>query len=345
MTTNKAHAAHEQVRKAQEYELVETEGDLFDESYRLRVCDLHALLHGPRAARREAREALGRGLREIGFVVLVGHGLDPRLFERTHAGVCRLFEETPDEVKRRFRRHERSGSILLGYFPPGESTRLHRDRVEAWEIDHQALDLEGTPESARRARAWWPAASFEPVFRAQYLACRALALPLMRAVLEHFGCDPRLYDARLTPPRAALRLNYYAALPPDTPAAGQARLVGHEDITLLSILPASPVEGLQAFDAPRGVWIRVAAPPGSLILNAGDYLQRITEDELISCTHRVSLPRERAAWASPRTSFPLLVYLHEHDLLEPLPCFATPRYTPVRALDFHTRVTRKFYGA
>lgn len=338
MTTNRVHAVHEQVRKAQVYALVEEPADVFDDGYRLRTCDLGAVVAGDRAA----RDALGRGLEEIGFVVLVNHGLDAALLDRATAAARALVEATPLAVKRRHVRPERAGSLRLGYFPLAESTRLAPDRVEGWEVDHEAFDLEGTAASARRAATFWPGPATEIALRPYYAAARALARPLMQAVLGHLGCDPHLYDARLASPRAALRINYY---PPVGPAdAASSRLVGHEDITLLSILPASPVEGLQIHDAARGSWIRVAAPPGSIILNAGDYLQRITNDVIRSCTHRVSLPRDRGAWTQPRVTIPVFIYLHEHEPVEVLPCFAEPRYPPIDALAFHTRTTAKFYG-
>ena len=41
-------------------------------------------------------------------------------------------------------------------------------------------------------------------------------------------------------------------------------------------------------------WIRMQPAPGSIILNVGDYLQRISNDRLPSTTHRVAPPRDPA---------------------------------------------------
>jgi isopenicillin N synthase-like dioxygenase len=91
-------------------------------------------------------------------------------------------------------------------------------------------------------------------------------------------------------------------------------------------------------------WVRLSPPPGTIILNTGDYLQRISNDVLPSTTHRVSLPREPRLRAEARVSFPLAVYLWEDEVLEVLPGLGEPRYPPVRALQFHTRTTAKYYG-
>ena len=38
------------------------------------------------------------------------------------------------------------------------------------------------------------------------------------------------------------------------------------------------------------------------------------------------------------------VYLWEDEVLEVLPGLGEPKYPPVRAEDFHTRITSKYYG-
>ena len=55
-------------------------------------------------------------------------------------------------------------------------------------------------------------------------------------------------------------------------------------------------------------------------------------------------PRDPGARRTSRVSFPLNVYLWEDELLEVLPCFDDPKYEPIRAIEFHTRTTAKYYG-
>ena len=91
-------------------------------------------------------------------------------------------------------------------------------------------------------------------------------------------------------------------------------------------------------------WVRVAAPRGTIILNTGDYMQRITNDLFPSTTHRVSKPRDAAQRGTARVSFPMAVYVWEEEVLEVLPCIEQPKYPPVKAIEFHTSITSKFYG-
>ena len=91
-------------------------------------------------------------------------------------------------------------------------------------------------------------------------------------------------------------------------------------------------------------WIRLDAPAGSIILNTGDYAQRISNDILPSTTHRVSPPRDPELRARARVSFPMAIYLWEDEVLEVLPGLVPPKYPPIQALPFHTRITSKYYG-
>jgi len=73
-------------------------------------------------------------------------------------------------------------------------------------------------------------------------------------------------------------------------------------------------------------------------------MQRISNDRYPSTTHRVARPRDLALRVQPRVSFPLAVYLWEEEMLEVLPGLEPAHYPPVKAIQFHTRTTSKFYG-
>ena len=79
--TNRDYIRYEQVAKAQTYHLAEAgHVEAFDEDYRIRTLDLARFLKGDAAERRRFAGELGEALREIGFAILVGHGVDPALY-------------------------------------------------------------------------------------------------------------------------------------------------------------------------------------------------------------------------------------------------------------------------
>jgi isopenicillin N synthase-like dioxygenase len=339
--TNQAFIRYDQVEKKQEYHLAEAgHHEAFDEEYRIRTCDVGRFLRGNQADKRRFATELGVALQDIGFAILEGHGVDATLYEEAEARVLELFTGVSLEEKLRFRA-ERHGSVNQGYFPIKETSDIHPDLVEGWVFCRRAFDL---GEQPFRAADFWPRPELEPFFRRLCQSHETLVLPVMQSLLTYLGCDPHLYDRKLTATNFGQRLNYYPPVAPEDEAAGAGRLLGHEDVDMFTFLPAPRVEGLQVLNRANMKWVRLAAPAGTIILNTGDYMQRITNDVLPSTTHRVSLPRDRAERRATRVSFPMAIYVWEDEMLEVLPGLGAPKYEPIKAITFHTRTTSKFYG-
>jgi isopenicillin N synthase-like dioxygenase len=341
---NRDFARYEQVDKKQRYHLAEAgHEEAFDETYRIKTCDIGRFLHGAEFEKEAFAQELGGALREIGFAILEGHGIDPRLYDQANDKVLELFTRPALEEKLRFRA-QRHGSVNQGYFPLKETSDIHPDLVEGWVFCRRAFDLGDDPARQTRVEDFWPVPELEPFFRRMCLEHERLILPVMQSILMFLGCDPHLYDRKLTRTNFGQRLNYYPPVKPEDDESGAARLLGHEDVDLFTFLPAPRIEGLQVLNRANMKWIRLSAPPGSIILNTGDYMQRITNDILPSTTHRVSKPRDPALRREARVSFPMAIYVWEEEVLEVLPGLPNPRYEPIKALQFHTRITSKFYG-
>jgi isopenicillin N synthase-like dioxygenase len=340
---NRDFEKYDQVWKAHTYRLAEHESDAFDEDYEIATLDFAPFLHGDAGDKARFADAFTGALREIGFAVLTGHGVDPALYADMHDAVLDIFTSTPLADKMRFRA-ARHGSVAQGYFPLQETSDIHPDLVEGWVWCRRAFDLPQQRDTPFRPEDYWPRAAFEPRFRRLALAHEALFKPIMQAMLQGLGCDPHLYDDRLTGTNFGLRANYYPPMSAAQDSSGAGRLLGHEDVDLFTLLPATRMEGLQVWNHKSGKWVRMKAPPGALIINTGDYMQRITNDLLPSTTHRVGKPRDGSHLAVARVSFPIAVYVWENELLEVLPGLGPPHYEPVRAIAFHTRSTSKFYG-
>lgn len=340
--TSQEFVRYDQVRKPQDYHLSEhREEDLFDEDYRIRTCDLGRFLRGNEQDRRSFSRELGEALEEIGFAILENTGIDPGLYDQVTRKTIELFTGTKLEEKLRFRAR-RQGSVNQGYFPIKETSDIHPDLVEGWVFCRRAFDLDR--DQPVRVEDFWPVVEMEPFFRRYVLEHERLILPIARAILTYLGQDPHLYDGRLTRTNFGLRLNYYPPVSKKDDRSGAGRLLGHEDVDLFTLLPAPEVEGLQVLNRSNLRWIRLNAPRGTIILNTGDYMQRITNDRLPSTTHRVSKPDSPEQLLRPRVSSPMAVYLWEEEMLEVLPGLGKPKYEPIKAIAFHTRTTSKFYG-
>ncbi len=328
--------------------------DAFDEGFQLATCDLSAYLRGDATAKAAFVADLHHAMADIGFVILTGHGVAPDLYRRAEQWVEDLFT-TPSLGRKLEFRAARHGAVSEGYFPVRETSQIHPDMVEGWVFGRRAFDLGDTPASGTTGSAatdracstsvadFWPDPTFEPLFRELINAHVPLFAPIMSAILEGLGCDPAHFAGRMQRPHFGQRLNWYPPITDTDSTSGAGRLLGHEDIDLFTLLPAPTVEGLEALHR-NGKWVRLRAPEGSIIVNTGDYLARISNDILPSTTHRVSPPADPADQAKGRVSFPLAAYLPPDDVLEVLPGIANPKYEPIKVVTFHTATTAKFYG-
>ena len=334
---------YDQVEKSHTYRLAEHPGDEFDEDYEIATLDFGQFLYGHAHEKARFAEDFAGALEEIGFAVLTGHGVDPALYEAMDELTRELFTSTSLQEKMRFRA-ERYGSVNQGYFPIEETSDIHPDLVEGWVWCRRAFDIPQRRDAPFRPEDYWPSPEYEPQARKLVLAHEQLFKPIAQAMLQGLGCDPHLLDAKLTETNFGLRFNYYPAMSEEQDRSGAGRLLGHEDVDLFTILPASRTDGLQVWNHRSGKWVRMKAPPGSIIINTGDYMQRLSNDRLPSTTHRVGKPTDGSHMTKARVSFPIAVYVWEDETLEVLPGLGTPKYEPIKAIAFHTRSTSKFYG-
>jgi hypothetical protein len=143
--------------------------DALDRSFELRVVDMSAVLRakpgrGGAAARAVFAAELGSALENLGFAVLLGHGVDPALHAAAHQRTPRLFTGLSPARKAEFRA-ERFGAVNQGWFPMEETSNLHPDQVEGWVWCRRAFRLPGglRPAGAKLAE-FWPGGGEEEEF-------------------------------------------------------------------------------------------------------------------------------------------------------------------------------------
>lgn len=147
-----------------------------------------------------------------------------------------------------------------------------------------------------------------------YQMASELAAELLDWVEQHSPADvAKLYSEPLPnmikeTPNTLLRVLHYPPLTGNE-ELGALRAAAHEDINLLTILPAANEPGLQVQDQ-EGNWIDVPADFGHLIINIGDMLQEVSGGYFPSTSHRVVNPTGDNAKKS-RISLPL--FLHPRD--------------------------------
>lgn len=243
----------------------------------------------------DAPERFSSSLRETGFAVLTNHPLSWALVEQIYREWSDLFDD-PDVV-----RYTTTDS-QTGYFPPDLSETAKgfqvRDLKEFFHVYPWSRYPDEVGDAALRYR--------EEAMR--------LALTLLDWVEAN---TPDEITDRLSMPlskmmegstRTLLRVLRYPPLPDEVPE-GAVRAAAHEDINLLTVLPASDQPGLELLGA-NGEWYPVPCDPGSLAINGGEMLDLATDGYYPATTHRVVNPTGDAA-RQARMSLPL--FLHPAD--------------------------------
>jgi isopenicillin N synthase-like dioxygenase len=114
-----------------------------------------------------------------------------------------------------------------------------------------------------------------------------------------------LCDMRDGSDQTLLRVLHYPPLAGDE-EVDAIRAAAHEDINLITILPAANEPGLQV-KAKDGTWLDVPCDFGNLIVNIGDMLQEASGHHFPSTTHRVINP-EGTDVTKSRISLPLFLH-------------------------------------
>lgn len=259
--------------------------------------------------------ALGRSLRDIGFAVVSEHPMDEGVLQRGLAAAQGFFA-LPEPVKRAY--IDPNGGGQRGYTPFAVETAkgaVRPDLKEFWHVGREGAP--GLPANlhVREIEGWREAtlAMFDALDRFGASLLQAVALDL--ALPEDFFTDPvREGDS-------ILRLLHYPAQP-EPPSSGSVRAGAHEDINVITLLRGAEEGGLEALHR-NGVWTPVNPPAGSLVVNVGDMLERLTNRVLPSTTHRVVNPSpERAMHA--RYSTPFFLHFRPDYLIRTLPSCIGP---------------------
>ena len=265
--------------------------------------------------------ALGRSFERYGFAVIADHGLDQVRIDAALED-AKAFFALPEDVKRHYRIAGAFGQ--RGYTPFGVETAkgaAHFDLKEFWHVGRELPP--GHPYRARMPDNVWPAeiAGFRGHETWLYDALEGLGDKLLGAIARHLGLAPDWFVPATHLGNSVLRLLHYPPAPFDGP---NVRAAAHEDINTITLLLGAEEAGLELLDR-DGAWLPVNPPPGAVVCNIGDMLQRLTNDVLPSTTHRVvNPPPERRGVA--RYSTPFFLHFAPEFLIETLPgCISAER--------------------
>lgn len=278
--------------------------------------------------------ALGESFRETGFAVITDHPISQTVIE-DNIKATKAFFALPQTIKKSYYSEQLGGQ--RGYTPFGTENAKGRKAADLKEFWHTGRKIANdspyasimlpTPDVSH-------VAGFDAATRGLYNAFDDFGRNILKAIALDLSLETDYFETRVNNGNSILRLLHYPAQ--ETPAPdGTVRAAAHEDINVITLLLGAEEAGLQVRHR-TGEWLSVNPPPGALVINCGDMLQRLTAGQLPSTTHRVLNPAPERAHL-PRYSTPFFLHFNPDFVIQALPSCVDadhPAQPPITARDY-----------
>ena len=290
------------------------------------VIDFGPCFAGAPGALAATAAELRHALENVGFFIMIGHGVPRELIDRTFAE-ARRFHDQPMDAKLALRMNEyNNGYMMMGRYAVWTSEVNANDQPDLNEAFFCRRERSPDHPMVRAGRRLvgpnlWPDAL--PGFRENVLTytdtmdgVSRRVLPVVATALD---LPPTTFDADFTDNQFTFRLSHY---PPVPAAPNQFGIAPHTDANFLTFLAQTEIPGLQV-RTPSGTWIDVPYVPDSFAVNSGDMLHRWTNGRFKSTPHRAVPPVGRHRYA-----IPYFVGPHIDTVIECLPTCQDPGEPP-----------------
>jgi isopenicillin N synthase-like dioxygenase len=277
--------------------------------------DLRRFTQGSEEERMAFANELGAAYRAIGFAAISGHGVSDELIESMYDEVKRFFT-LPNETKLKYRQPEvnnQRGFVQFGTEHAKGSDVM--DLKEFWQVGQtnipEGADMNHYPPNGSVDEA----PEFAKCSDELYRALESVGSTVLEAIAMHLGLDTDYLTGYIDGGNSILRAIHYPPISGEPDSS--VRAAEHEDINLITLLVGASASGLEVMGT-DGQWNKVTANPEHLVMNCGDMLQRLTNHQLKSTTHRVVNP-PRELWHTPRYSIPFFCHPRPEMKLDALP--------------------------
>lgn len=298
------------------------------------LVDLSQFTRGEQKDKKAFIKKLGKAFHEIGFVGVVNHGIPKSLVKKFY-NESQAFFALPLEKKEKYEVPGLAGQ--RGYTSFGKEHAKQStvgDLKEFFQIGQEVEGRDPIKKEYPKNVYVRERPQFLSTGKTLYKAFEKSGGKLLKAISIHLGLGDTYFDTKIKNGNSILRAIYY---PPITHEPNTAiRSEQHEDINLITLLVGASAGGLQVLNL-NHEWLNVVPENDEIVINVGDMLQRLTNNYLISTTHRVINP-PREEWHKPRLSIPFFLHPRSEMDLTCLPDTVTTenplQYAPITAGEY-----------
>jgi isopenicillin N synthase-like dioxygenase len=241
------------------------------------------------AGRHDLAREVDDACREVGFLQVVGHGIDRSLLDEVYRTSADLWA-LPVDVKRQLRDpndHRFYGWLTIE--DPYGVPLLERWQINRFESPEHAVALGAPADLADGLLGFnsWPAQlpGFNAAAAEAFAQMRELGARVMQAFALALGQPADFFEPYYRADSSGFAVNRYANT--TNLDVGETALVEHTDSGTCTLLhQRGDYEGLEV-RLRSGDRVRVPVVPDAFVVNIGELMARWTNDRWIATTHRV----------------------------------------------------------
>lgn len=208
---------------------------------------------------------LGIAFQETGFVIIKNSGISKELVDNMYSSMYNFFN-LQNEIKMQY--HYKNVCGQYGYTPLGQ--------------EHAKESIIPDNKEFIQFKNNSPVIPYFDGITDIFKNFENCATKILSAIAIYLDLPINYFEDMLIDGESVLRCLHY----PPTNNPDSIRASEHEDINLITLLVGASATGLQILTK-NNEWIAITPPSDTIVVNIGDMLQRLTNGNLKSTTHRV----------------------------------------------------------
>ncbi|KAL3480955.1 2OG-Fe(II) oxygenase superfamily protein [Aspergillus californicus] len=291
-----------------EYRRVSTAPPRLPTEDEIPVIDLTPI-DGDFLARAQLAEKIKTAAESTGFFYIKNHGIPEELIQRALHQAQAFFGQTVDEKEKVSHAKAKKNDGYHGLGTTQINDKESRDQKETFSVrynpanDPTAPDDGTNSDDAKDQEFLWTGTNHLPGFRETTLEFYRTRLTLARKIIRLFALALNLpedyFDSVTTHPGADGLYVHYPGSPDSLPTTEiEVGIGSHTDIQCVTLLWQDNSGGLQVLSA-SDEWLDARPIPGTLVVNIGDFLQRLSNNRFKSTVHRVYNRQTTSRYSMP----------------------------------------------